>query len=284
MILMKNKILITLCLLSTFSFGQNFVVVVDDENIKTREYFEVIEEAGEWQNNGAKYNCSYSPLNNDYYKDVSFSQDSNCQQNQKREVNVYHKSLGSEHKIFIETKIENQTISINETNSALGTYLASSCKDVVDHYGKDGNGVYEITEGNVYCDMDYKDGSGYKRTHLYNPDRTLLGSCTYWKDTRAEWCSNYTDTVYFNLNKENYAYMEYVTYNYAGTPHNGNSSIITVDGIDKSYNLLSPVLHSIDLSNNHNGNNKKMIIRFTHDANIPGDNNMGVKEIYLYEQ
>lgn len=282
---MKNKSLITLCLFSTFSFGQNFVVLVDDENIEAREYFEVVEEAGEWQNKGAAYNCSYSPLNSDYYKDVSFSQDSTCQQDQEREVNVYHKSFGSDNKIFIETKTEAQTISIDETNSALGTYLASSCKDVVDHHGKNGDGVYETTEGSVYCDMDYKDGTGYKRTHLYNPDRTLLGSCTYWKDTRAEWCSNYTDTVYFNLNKQNHAYMEYITYNYSGIPHNGNSSIITVDGINKSYNLLSSVLHSIDLSNNQNGNNKAMVIRFSHDANGGGsDNNMGVREIYLYEQ
>lgn len=281
---MKNKSIIALSLCSIFAYTQDFVVIVDEHAFEVKDTYEVIEEAGAWTNIRTPYNCASVPMDSDYYKGVDFSQDTTCEQDQEREIKVYHQSYETGNKVLVETKTEEQTILETTTSQSTGTYLAATCKEIVDYHGKDGDKVYETSNGNVFCDMDYRDGSGYKRTHLYNPDRMFFGNCTQWISTRAEWCSNNSDIVYFTLNKDNYAFMEYVTYNYANTPHNSATSIITVDGIDKAYNLLSPTLHSINLSGRPNGSNKQMVIRFTHDGTSPGDNNMGVREIYLYEQ
>ena len=281
---MKNKSAISLCLISSFALAnEQFLVIVNDDDFKVKETYAVIIENSEWTDQNNPYNCSVSPLNSDYYKGVEFEQDEVCDQDQNREVKTYHQSYTSGEKTLVNTEIETQTVNTFETNTSFGDYLASTCQEVVEYGGKDGDKVYETTKGNIFCDMDYNDGTGYERTHLYKPNQTLLGGCTTWTDTRAEFCSNYTETLSFSLNKTSKAYMEYVTYNFANTAHDSNTSIITVDGIDKSYHLVSPVLHSIDLSGNSNGS-KIMTIRFTHDATNPGDNNMGVREIYLYEQ
>jgi len=236
-----------------------------------------------WLNDGTHYACSvFSPLTNTIYSGESFEQNRSCSQNQTRTKTVYDIWADTSETIST-TNIETQILTENETQNEVGTYLAASCKEIVDLGLKNGNKIYETSQGDTFCDMDYKDGTGFKRTHLFKPNQMLLGGCTSWTNTRAEWCSNFTDTLSFTLNKEAKAYMEFVTYNYSNVAHDCNTSIITVDDIDVLYNLTSPVQHSIDLSSKINGN-KIMTIRFTHDGGNPGDNNMGVKEIYLYEQ
>lgn len=285
---MKKKIL-TMYLLTMFSVNTSaspYVVIVDSESnsYDVGEAFSVVVEVGEWEYTGLSYNCSSLPLSTDYYQGIKFEQTINCDQKQERTISTYNKMLTSGEEILISEIIEETTVKTTEKKEEIGVYLATSCKDIVDHNGKGADGNYNTTSGLIYCDMDYKDGTGYNRTHLYKPNQVLLGGCTSWTDTRAEFCSGYTDTLSFNLTKENNAYVEYITYNYSGVPANGNTSIISVSDIDLPYNLLSPATHVADLSHNTNGS-KTMVIRFTHDATSQGkDNNMGVKSIFLYEQ
>ncbi len=273
-------------LISTFAMADSYVVLVDSESndYETQEAFKLITEYSEWTDSGIKINCSSLPSLTDYYKGVSFNQTTDCDQNQERTKSTYKEFYSTGERVLESEETESQTIQTSEVTAELGTYLALNCKDVVDHSGKNGNGLYETTIGQVYCDMDYKDGTGYNRTQLYKPDQSLLGGCTHWRDKRAEFCSSYTDTLAFTLNKVNYAYVEFKTYNYSGSPANGNTSVISVSDVNVTYNLLSEVQQKADISHNANGD-KSMIIRFSHDATGSGkDNNMGVRDIYLYEQ
>lgn len=282
---MKKSLLAISVILSTMSFANSYVIVVDKETVyDIKEIYTEEVERTAWVDEGSLINCSYSPLNTDYYKGVSFQQTATCDQKQVRDVNTYKVNQSTGEKTLISTEEESQFVQEQSSSQSTGTYLANSCSDIVDHHGKNGDKIYETTKGSIFCDMDYKDGSGYQRTHLYKPDQTLMGGCTYWGNKKAEFCSNYTDTLGFNLNKTSNAYMEFVTYNYSGTPANSNTSIITVDNVNVTYNLTSTKKHEVDLSSKSNGA-KNMIIRFSHDATSPGkDNNMGVREIFLYEK
>lgn len=282
---MKKTIVATAVLTGFISFANSYVVILDKETeYVIQDVYKEVVETTEWTNEGGQTNCSNYPLNSDYYKDVSFSQETTCDQKQVRDINTYKENQTTGDRELVGTVSEEQTVEIKSTNQSIGTYLASSCSDIVDHNGKSGDKIYETTKGFVFCDMDYKDGSGYERTHLYKANQSLLGGCTHWRSKIAEFCSNYTDTLSFTLNKTSNAYMEFSTYNYSGIPNDANTSIITVDDVDVSYHLMSEVKHEVDLSSKTNGS-KTMIIRFSHDANGSGkDNNMGVKEIYLYEK
>lgn len=282
--IMKKSMISISILASIVSFADSYVIVVDEESsYKIAETFTEEVVTTEWANEGGLINCISLPLNADYYKGISFQQESTCDQKQIRHENTYSVSSSGQ-KTLVSSIEEEKIIEVKSTDSATGTYLASSCSDIVDHQGKAGNKTYETTKGSVFCDMDYKDGSGYERTHIYKPDKALIGGCTHWRSKIAEFCSNYTENLSFTLNKTNNAYMEFTTYNYSGTPYNANTSTITVDGINVVYNLMSPVKHEVNLSSKSNGS-KTMTIRFSHDANGNGkDNNMGVKEIYLYEK
>lgn len=281
---MKKSMISVSILVSIASFADSYVIVVDEKsNYEIVETFtkEVI--TTEWEDEGGLVNCSSLPLNTDYYKGVSFQQEDTCDQKEVRYENTYSVS-NSGQKTLVDSVKEERFVEVKSTKTATGNYLANSCSDIVDHHGKAGDKTYETTKGSIFCDMDYKDGSGYERTHLYNPDKALIGGCTHWRSKIAEFCSNYTDTVAFSLNKTSNAYMEFTTYNYSGTPNDSNTSKITVDDVDVMYHLMSPVKHEVDLSSKSNGS-KTMTIRFSHDANGNGkDNNMGVKEIYLYEK
>lgn len=284
-----KKTIIAISIITSLSALANdtFFVVIDkkDNSYIKGESFENLrfENWSEWIDVNTGYNCStFTPDVSSILKDTSFTQESTCKQDQSKSRLVY-KKIGNEPEEYYKTETESQTISIIKELDTVGTYIPTSCNDIVQNGWEDGDKIYETSKGNVFCDMDYKDGSGFERTHIFKPNQMLLGGCTSWTDTRAEFCSNYTDNVTFALDKTSEAYIEFVTYNYSNVAHDSNTSIITVDGINVSYSLSSPVLHNVNLSSKNNGN-KIMTIRFTHDAGNPGDNNMGVRDIYLYEK
>lgn len=209
-----------------------------------------------------------TPLENEIYKDTTFTQThSECKQ---EEIDQFGNK---------------RWINISDiTEQKIGTLVLNTCKEIVEKGYSTGSKEYVLTSGLTYCDMNYADGSGYSKIQLYKNDIALMGGCTGWSGKAAKFCSNYTDSLSFNLNKEQYAYVEFETSNWSGSPCNSNTSVISVSDVNVTYHLASLVKHKANLSHNSNGG-KSMVIRFSHDATDSGcDNNMNVQNIFLYQQ
>ena len=121
-------------------------------------------EHSSWIDDGGHYNCqSWSPTPAEVYNGTSYTQNRNCSQNQTRVKTTYDIwADGSE--TLATTENESQVISEVEAQGAVGTYLAKSCKEILNTQGSTGSKAYTIhldnTARTVYCDM-VTDGGGW---------------------------------------------------------------------------------------------------------------------------
>lgn len=165
--------LISMAIFSTFSIYANDYVVVVDKEKNTYESSELREELEytEWSNTGETFDCiNKTPLSSDIYEGTDFDQDADCKQNQERIKTTYLVDSISGTKIKKSEEIENQVVDISITTSAVGSYEAISCLDIINHNGSIGDGVYSIkpknNKLNVTCNMS--DG-GYTIYTMSNP-------------------------------------------------------------------------------------------------------------------
>lgn len=130
-------------------------------NYKTGETNEVY---GNWTDVNGHYNCeAWTPTPAEVYHGTSYTQNRNCSQNQTRVKTTYDIwADGSE--TLATTENESQVISEVEAQGAVGTYLAKSCKEILNTQGSTGSKAYTIhldnTVRTVYCDM-VTDGGGW---------------------------------------------------------------------------------------------------------------------------
>lgn len=141
-----------------FASQYNALVTKEHSNYKSTDKYELIEYSN-WVDIGALHTCqNFTPLDSEVYKDTLFNQEQECLQKQERNVSVYEVSSLDGTKTLINSYTENQDINKNQTVQAIGTYLAESCLDIIDHFGDNGDGKYSIFlpsgEETVYCDMN----------------------------------------------------------------------------------------------------------------------------------
>jgi len=118
----------------------------------------------EWTNTGTHYNCdAFSPLPSEVYTGTSYTQNRNCSQDQNRIEDIYDVWADGSETLYTSTP-ESQTIIETESNQAVGTLLAQSCKQILNSQGSTGNGTYSIyidsSIKTVNCDMT-TDGGGW---------------------------------------------------------------------------------------------------------------------------
>lgn len=123
-------------------------------------------EYSEWTNVEDVYDCEdWSPLTSDVYTGTNFTQNRSCKQKQERDKDVYNVWYdGSETTDNDNSLVEENVISVAETNDTTGTFIAKSCKEILNSQGSTGDGLYTInldsTNRSVFCDMT-TDGGGW---------------------------------------------------------------------------------------------------------------------------
>jgi hypothetical protein len=117
---MKKSIL-SMIVLSTFSTqASDFVTIINSNEVI---YISgKLVETTEWINEGGLYNCSiWSPSVDSVNFREEFTQNRSCSQDQTRDVNTYTVDQDG-NKVLDKTEKENKTISIPESQQAIGTF------------------------------------------------------------------------------------------------------------------------------------------------------------------
>lgn len=167
---MKKAIIVLASTFFVASQAADYLMVVND-GFKIKK-FDVTKEISDWENVGVAYNCSNpTPLASDVYNGTLFDQTFDCSQEQKKYENVYHIDVKTgEKSLYTRNEIDSQIISVKDTktNNDTGTYIASSCLDIKNHYGPTTDGYYNIkpstNEISVFCDMQNGGYTSYKMT------------------------------------------------------------------------------------------------------------------------
>lgn len=161
----KNLIITAIAFSGIFAYSNNFVVVVDSDDIEVGSTI-IGERADPWSEWSvvSEYNCTaWSPLVSDVDWGVDYKQTQDCKQDQTRTRDIYDVwTSGTE--TFNRTEIENQTIDVENEQDATGTRkLREMCVNILNRGLSTGNGVYNVDpDGDgttyspvpAYCDMD----------------------------------------------------------------------------------------------------------------------------------
>ncbi|EPF5720266.1 FG-GAP repeat protein [Vibrio cholerae] len=118
---MRLKIATTL-LISVFgiSYAGNFIAFIDKES-KIASKTNTKQEYSEWGNIDEPYECTeWTPSADTIELETSFEQSRECLQDQERSLSTYNVYSNGVEKIA-QSSIENQTVSITDTQNALGT-------------------------------------------------------------------------------------------------------------------------------------------------------------------
>lgn len=155
---MKKTILTLFIIGGGISFA-NYVVFVDKDisNYTYEGDYIQYSSSTNWENIGDVKNCNSSPLAEDYYNAITFTQTEICYQEQEREITTYNKNIETNEVTIVSIQVENKTVEIKTDNDIFGTFSAASCLDIYEHYGNNGDGRYIIqlngVNETVYCDM-----------------------------------------------------------------------------------------------------------------------------------
>lgn len=182
----KKKINLMVCALIAFqSNASDFNVIINSDQAKydVDSISELIEYT-EWSNKNLEYSCTTpTPLLNTIYKGTMFKQTHDCSQDQERTKNTYYVYSNSERKDLISTEKEEKTIIVNKEKNEIGTFLATSCKEILESSGSTGDGNYQIypSSGQIlaYCDMT-TDSGGW----------TLVGRSKATQNPRLNTCNS----------------------------------------------------------------------------------------------
>lgn len=161
----KNLIIGAIAFSGIFAYSNNFVVVVDSDDIEVGATI-VGERADTWSewSTVSEYNCTaWNPLVSDVDWGVDYEQTQDCKQDQTRTRDVYDVwTNGNE--TFNRTETENQTVDVENEQDATGTRkLREMCVNILNRGLSTGNGVYNVDpDGDgttyspvpAYCDMD----------------------------------------------------------------------------------------------------------------------------------
>lgn len=177
---MKKSALAMMVLGSGLTFA-NYVVLTDQD-------YEIVSLTKEikytnWQNIGVEFDCSNAtPLEDSIYQGTTFTQSYTCNQSQTREKETYIISSNGEKRLK-STETESQIIKNSYESIKTGSFLASSCKEILDSNGSTGDKNYTIypdgTALTVYCDQT-TDGGGW----------TLVGRSRPVINSRASTCDS----------------------------------------------------------------------------------------------
>lgn len=161
----KNLIISAIAFSGAFSYANDFVVVIDSENIEIASSIvgERVDDWSEWSVVN-EYNCtSWTPLASSVNYGVDFTQTQDCKQDQKRTRDVYN-IWDSGTETFNRTETESQTVDVQNEQNATGTYnFRQMCVNILNRGLSTGNGVYNVDpDGDgttyspvpAYCDMD----------------------------------------------------------------------------------------------------------------------------------
>lgn len=150
---MKKIILMSSLLVVSLSYG-SYVSIIGNSNYKVSD--ETI--MSDWATSGSPYNCLNIVDKDDYYRNVTFDQTQNCDQDEKR--TIVKKKNGN----VISETTEKKTITISSKTIEVGTHIESNCKSILDNGYSSGDGIYPIKYGindwNVMCNMT-DDGGGW---------------------------------------------------------------------------------------------------------------------------
>lgn len=147
------------------------------------------------------YDCSSSPQLSDIYNGTEFEQTESCSVDYTRTKNVYSYDE-DDNKTLESSTVQYKTELEEDQITQIGTYLATSCYDVLNHSGSIGNGNYDITidstNYSMYCDMD--NGGLTLVMHLKDSSQ-LSGSLSdvFWS-TGANLSTSYVTSTFSQLN------------------------------------------------------------------------------------
>lgn len=152
----------TLCLLialTGISFAGSFNVIVGQE----RSEYTIGKGSSysNWTNVDTPYDCIDRYANDDFYIGATFTQIADCKQKQERTLTTITIVDGNRKESSV---TETQVIDVESTRDEIGTYLAKSCKEILETQGNQGSKAYTIYLDNsaktVFCDMA-TDGGGW---------------------------------------------------------------------------------------------------------------------------
>ncbi len=158
---MKKENSFLLLLMTTFfANAGTFSVIIKDDN-KYDIYEKGKTNISEWNDVSEPYECVKRYDKSNFYLNAEFTQIEDCKQDQEREITKYY-IKDNIHTTTSEK--ENQTVDVEVSSVEIGTYLAKSCKEVLNTGGSVGDGLYSVyingTETSVNCDMT-TDGGGW---------------------------------------------------------------------------------------------------------------------------
>ncbi len=131
-----------------------------DINVYDQEYTEITT----WSNSGEAYDCStLLPLTSTVEYKESFIQTKTCSQDQTATKTTYQRSSKTGEQIVLKSEEISQTLSIDISEEALGTYKSRMlCADILAWGESSGNKVYTVdvdgdgsaySSRSAYCDM-----------------------------------------------------------------------------------------------------------------------------------
>lgn len=169
---MKKLGIITLSLLSSSAFSNNYVVLIDE---KTNSYevggFTDNVETSEWILK--ETNCSVDKTESEVYYGKTYLQTETCVEEYERTITkIRTYSNGSSEIMSVKQEI-NQSTLIPTTKNIIGTHLESSCKNILENGYSNGNDVYTIDNNKlfpVYCDMTTNGGGWTMIFALFEQD------------------------------------------------------------------------------------------------------------------
>jgi hypothetical protein len=173
--LIKKLSIITLSLLLSSAFANNYVVLIDE---KTNSYevggFTDNVETSEW---GLKEtNCSVDKTESEVYYGSTYLQTETCIEEYERTVTTTRTyTNGSSEIISVGQEISQNTLPLT-TKNITGTHLESSCKGILDNNYSVGDGVYSINNSklfSVYCDMTTNGGGWTMVTAQFEQDPVI---------------------------------------------------------------------------------------------------------------
>lgn len=184
---MKKTFLILIISTSVMSYSSQFnLIISEDLNDYQIHKFNQNIPINDWIDISYS-NCYFDKEDSDYYYGISFERIKTCDTLQKRNYKEYHVDYkGNKNEKTGDILEETRIISKNFNEIAVGTYLATSCKEVLSFDPELTDGIYSINSNaekfDVYCDMT-TEGGGWTLVGVMSNDNNI-----YWTfETDAYW-------------------------------------------------------------------------------------------------